>query len=937
MAGSPELFRYSSGSRVETMHNPRSGKAQDDDAVMGQVELALAQPPEERDAYIQRACGGDSELIAQVRNYVHWEETMNRFLLDPVYSGTVAEHRFEPGERLAGRFRIVRLVAEGGMGVVYEAWDEKLERRIAVKCAKAGFDKRLLPEVRHASEISHPNVCKIYEIHTASTAHGETDFFTMEFLEGETLADRLRRGPLPASGARSFARQICAGLAEAHRHGVIHGDLKSNNVILAASLDGGAGPRPAGSDGGAGPRPANSARAVITDFGLARGPAASTPGGSLQSAEAGGAPDYMAPELWYGKKASAASDVYALGVILYELESGRRPFGLDVPLEDRPTRKPPPLHAKWDRVKLDPVLARCLDPVPARRFHDAGEVAQALEPARPLPWWLMAAAAVLAIVVGVATYERATTPKESWRLAMLPVESSPEMAAAAGGLSRDAALQLDRLKGGDVARLAFIPPGKPDAAAGATHLLHAALEEQDGKTILHAVLTDARSKVNVKDWTAEYTPGEVQRYAPVALAGMVTGALNLPPLPVPAVNAAARKDYEDGVEYTRQNSTLDKALATLERAVKEDPDSPLTYAALAEAQRFKYYLNKDDPAWLGRTKDSLRLAEARNPDVPAAHRVEGYLYYDKGSYEPAIPEFERAIKLQPGNAMAYIYLGKAYEDSAQDDAQLEKARTELLKASEVEPNYFRTWQNLGAYYQNRANFSEMARYHQKAVELAPNEPNLHSNLGDAYVNLGNFPAAAVEYRLSLDQEKTLTAEYDLGLTLMYENNDLEAVEHFKEALKLDSPQGLTPRYQVLMYLGIADRHLHDYGGAKEANTKGLNLAKEAAPRKPHDGDDRAFLGYFKAALRDDAEDAEEDIATALGLFPNDSEIRWTAVLTYEELHRRFKDQASREKTLAALKESTADQLNDVKRWPDLEDLHKDPRFTLLLSGTRQVK
>ncbi len=112
--------------------------------------------------------------------------------------------------------------------------------------------------------------------------------------------------------------------------------------------------------------------------------------------------------------------------------------------------------------------------------------------------------------------------------------------------------------------------------------------------------------------------------------------------------------------------------------------------------------------------------------------------------------------------MAHIYLGKAYEDSAQDDAQLEKARTELLKASEVEPNYFRTWQNLGAYYQNRANFSEMARYHQKAVELPPNEPNLHSNLGDTYVDLGNFPAAAVEYRLSLDQEKTLTAEYDLG-------------------------------------------------------------------------------------------------------------------------------------------------------------------------------
>jgi len=905
------------------MPNPRSAKAQDDDVVMGQVELALAQPPEERDAYIQRACGGDSELTAQVRNYVHWEETMNRFLLDPIYPRTAVEHRFEPGERLAGRFRIVRLVAEGGMGVVYEAWDERLERRIAVKCAKAGFDKRLLPEVRHASEISHPNVCKIYEIHTASTAHGEIDFFTMEFLEGETLAERLRRGRLPASEARAFARQICAGLAEAHRHGVIHGDLKSNNIILAS---------------GAGLRPANFARAVITDFGLARGPAASTPGGILQSAEAGGAPDYMAPELWYGKKASAASDIYALGVILYELESGRRPFGLDVPLEERPTRKPPPLHAKWDRVKLDPVLARCLDPVPVQRFRDAGAVAQALEPARPLPWWLMAAAVVVAIAIGMVTYERATAPKESWRLAMLPVESSAETAAAAGALSRDAAVQLDLLKGGDVARLAFIPPGKADAAAGATHVLKATLAEQNGKTVLHAVLTDARSKVTIKGMTAEYAPGEIQRHAPAALAGVVTGALNLPPLPVRSVNAAAKKDYEDGVEYTRQNSTLDEALAALQKAVNEDPNSPLTFAALAEAQWFEYYLTKDQ-AWLDRTRESLALAEARNPDVPAAHRVEGYLDYDKESYAQAVPEFERAIQLQAGNAMAHIYLGKVYEE----DGQLDKALTEFLKATKVEPKYFRTWQNLGAYHQNHSNFSEMARFHKKAVDLAPNEPVLHSNLASAYLLLGDFPDAETEYRRSLDLEETPTAEYNLGQTLMNEKNDVEAAKHFHLALELmdlHSPPGLTSRYSVLMYLGIADRRLQDPGGAKEANTSGLKSAKEAAQRNPRDGSNKVFLGYFKAALGDrrDAEDAVDDIRLALRLSPDDSATKWRAVLTYEELHRRFKDPIFREDALAVLKQSTADQLNDVNHWPDLEGLRGDPEFRrLLLEKTQQVK
>src|SRR5580700_4955090 len=195
-------------------------KAQDDDLVISLVDLALTH---------RNACGDDTELFDQTWSYVQWEQRMNGFLLDPLYPALSNEHPFESGQLLDGRFRIVREIAQGGMGIVYEAIDEKLQRRIALKCAKSGFRKRLPPEVLNATEISHPNVCKIFEIHTASTPQGEVDFFTMEFLDGETLADRLSRGPLPEKQARAIALQLCAGLAEAHRNQVIHGDLKSNN------------------------------------------------------------------------------------------------------------------------------------------------------------------------------------------------------------------------------------------------------------------------------------------------------------------------------------------------------------------------------------------------------------------------------------------------------------------------------------------------------------------------------------------------------------------------------------------------------------------------------------------------------------------------------------------------------------------------------------
>ena len=129
-------------------------KAQDDELVMNLVDLALSRPPDQRETYLRAACGDDTELFDQTWTYVKWEERMRGFLLDPLFPAPSLEHPFEPGELLDGRFRIVREIAQGGMGVVYEAVDEKLQRRIALKCAKTGFGKRLPPEVRNASDIS---------------------------------------------------------------------------------------------------------------------------------------------------------------------------------------------------------------------------------------------------------------------------------------------------------------------------------------------------------------------------------------------------------------------------------------------------------------------------------------------------------------------------------------------------------------------------------------------------------------------------------------------------------------------------------------------------------------------------------------------------------------------------------------------------------------
>ncbi len=832
-------------------------RVQDDELVMSLVDLALARPEEERAAYLTNVCAGNSELLKQVRHYVKWEERMGGFLLDPLFPSAEAEEPFEPGELIDARFRIVREVARGGMGIVYEAMDERLERRIAIKCAKAGFRKQLPPEVRSASEISHPNVCRIFEIHTASTRRGEIDFITMEFLEGETLAERLRRGPMPKPEALVIAKQLCAGLAEAHRNRVIHGDLKSTNIILVA------GPNVAG--------PNQAIRAVITDFGLARRP--QTSGTTMPSGPLGGTPDYMAPELWKGEKASATSDIYALGVLLYELASGRRPYGPDITWEQRLTAKPQSVDPKWDRV-----LLRCLDPDPARRFGNGDAVALALDPQRPRRWVLAAIAAAILVVASAAViWQWPSVPQETVRLAVLPLEADADTASLAGDLSRGAAGQIARIKGNTRTRFTAVPvTARPRGAADAvdaTHILHGNLEKDNGNLILHVFLTDTHSNVNVTDWKAEYQPAEL-RFAPVALAGMVTETLHLPALADKAtVNGAASRDYSTGLSLLRRNSGVDAALPLLEHAAAADPDSPLTHAGLAEAQQLKFSLTRDR-VWLDRAAESVRKAQYRDPDLALVHDAAGLLEYNTGRFEQAAADYRRALELDPFNGDAYRRLGKVYEFNN----QLDEALSSYKRATEVQPDYYKPFEDLGAFYHYRSNYSEAVRAWEKMVDLAPDYSNAHFDLASAYRDWGRFAEAEKEFRISIGMLVSSNAEHALGYTLMFEGKDQQAIACYLSALALGPQTGL-----LWLNLGVSYRRTGAVNQAQAAFRRGLALTEKDLLQNPRSGVTRAQLAYLYARLGD-RQRAHSEAEQALQLTPAIAmfAVRWPKPTRFSE-------------------------------------------------------
>jgi tetratricopeptide (TPR) repeat protein len=269
-----------------------------------------------------------------------------------------------------------------------------------------------------------------------------------------------------------------------------------------------------------------------------------------------------------------------------------------------------------------------------------------------------------------------------------------------------------------------------------------------------------------------------------------------------------------------------------------------------------------------------------------------------------------------------MWLGVAHEVDSHPD----EALTELQRAIELEPNDVRAHQALGALYFHQSKFEEGTEYFKKAVNLAPDEPNLRLILGTGYINLGRFAEAERELRYSIGLQETIGAVTDLGMTLMYERKYREAIPFLERASMLDSPPGGTKRYAPLMYLGIAYRRVDNPTAARVVNRRGLVMAEDDSVN-PRDGYPLSFVAYFDAALGNHRH-AESEIRQALGL-SDTSAVRWNAVLTYEVLHLR-------NDTVALLETSPPQQLADVNRWPDLADLHNNPRFLQLLA-TRQVR
>jgi tetratricopeptide (TPR) repeat protein len=624
-------------------------------------------------------------------------------------------HQFAPNDVLAGRYRILRVAGAGGMGVVYEAEDLELGERVALKTLHAPHDAgerdiaRLRREVQLARRVTHPNVCRIYD----AGRQDNVIFVTMELLDGETLSHYLSaRGRIPASEAKEILRQLCAGLQAAHDAGVIHRDFKSANVMLASR--------------------GSTVRAVITDFGLARTTTPSLDAYASHSGTIIGTPAYMAPEQIRGEPVTPATDIYALGIVAFELITGTIPFhdGSLSALVRRTQEAPPSprqfvpdVDPRWDAL-----IVRCLARDPRERFASAAEVARALDEDIPAPApqtsrakWPIAAAIAIAVIAALtviatrnsprATTQRtaATTPARravailgfrnlsgradaAWLSSALTEMLSTEIAAAES-LRLVAGEEVARVKRDlavtDVESHAPATLQKIRSATGADYVVLGSFVALPDKSLR----VDVRvQKTTGNDGPASFraTGSESDLFALVAntgaqlrarLGGSAQLAQGIDLRRAVPVNAEAARHFAAGVARLRTFDAIG-ARDALQKAVAADPQFALAHAELSDAHAILGY---DSVA----AQDAAKAVEL-SAALPRSERIliEAKFHQRARRHDKAIELYRSLVALYPDDPEHRVRLVTALIDNSRGQDALavvkqmdpREPRTPLLEA-----------------------------------------------------------------------------------------------------------------------------------------------------------------------------------------------------------------------------------------------------------------
>jgi eukaryotic-like serine/threonine-protein kinase len=746
-------------------------------------------------------------------------------------------------DQTVSHYRIVEKVGAGGMGVVYRAHDDRLNRDVALKFLPdelnhdANARALLIREARTASALNHPNICTIYDV----GEEAGKSYIVMEFVSGRSLAEQIPEDGLPVETVIRYGEQIADAMAHAHERGVIHRDLKTPNVIV---MPGG--------------------RVKVLDFGLAKH---MTPGEiTLQTQSIStltsegaivGTMHYMAPELFRGEPADARSDVWALGVVLYEMCNGKRPFRgrtsyelSSMILHD----SPPPLR---DNVPLGlrSVIEHCLAKDAAQRYQHASEIRAALEalrtnsavipasaiqtsvmqpsPAAPrsrLVRALLLSSAAVALLLITAFVWKLVEVK--WRgapavgassiqsLAVLPLENltgDPKQDYFADGMCDALITELSQIKKLRVISRTSVmqykdkheSPAQIAQELGVDALVEGSVLRSDDRVRISAELVQPQTGQNLWAHSYERTVTDILALQSDVARDIVTQIqiqLTQPEqerlAKTRTVVPAAYDAYLQGNYFVakRTGEAVTQAVGDYRQAIQLDPTYAPSYAGLAGALTLAAdYKDVPSSQVLPEAEAAAVKALQLDDNLASAHAVLGQIRAYRLEWPGVLDEFQRAIDLNPGDANSHHWYALALASAGRSDESI----SEMKLAQELDPRSLIINANLSWVLYLAGRDDEAVAQAQKTVAMDPSFAVAHGYLGQAYLAQRDYARALQELQQALALSGNETSfKAELGNAYAVAGKKAEALGILHDLLQMSSRQYVSPYSIALVYAGL---------------------------------------------------------------------------------------------------------------------------------------
>jgi len=844
--------------------------------------------------------------------------------------------------QVLGHYRIVEQIGAGGMGVVFRARDEQLDRDVALKTLpklallSEPARRQFRREALSLGKITDPYIAMAFDF----GQDNGIDYLVTEYVPGLTLDAKLAGRPLPEGEVFQLGKQLASGLEAAHKEGVIHRDLKPSN--LKVTPDG---------------------RLKILDFGLAymlktETEVTATAPLTETYSDAGTLP-YMAPEQVRGQKPDARADVWSAGAVLYEMSTGKRPFGdlIGAPLiaailEQAPV-PPREVNPKISE-ELERVILRALQKDPKERYQSAGDLRIDLTNlatgtmsiySRQVPspsWrrWLLIAAAVVFVSVGAWWQRHRGEPPapEQRMMAVLPFESvanDPPTNALGLGLTETVTAKLVQAADGGHLQLVstreLIAQGvkTSDQARrefGTDLVLEGSLQQDGARIRITWSLVNPRTHTQIAANTItgdaddifglqDNLVDEVLEKLPQAVDPGRRQALQARPDTKPA----AYDFYLRGRGYLedyQHPDNIESAIAQFDQAIAVDKNYAPAYAAMGLAYTTGFQWKNRGKDWLDKAKTQCERALAITPQLAEGHTCLGNVYFSTGRYEEAVQQFQRSLDLDHTSDETLRLLAAAYQKQGKASAAEEAYR----KAVSLRPNYWGVYNAFGTFYYNQTRYADAEAMFQKAIKLAPLNFRGYSNLGAIYLLLGRYGEAVDALKQSSALRPSFESYGNLGAAYFYMRRYQDSAENLQQALKIDDKDWLNwGNLGDTLYEIPARRR-----DALSAYHKAIELARPRLEVNPKDSFALAFTADYYAMV-DQEQQAREQMARALEIAPTDADVLFRAAI----LHNHFGDT---EKTLEFLNKSVAAGYSRtvIRDTPDFDHLKDDPHFHALL-------